>query len=279
MHITRSSLARLVEPGSFQWLAGIEDTFITAPSAKTGRTLDEYALTGHYARWREDLELFTQLRVPAVRYGIPWHRINPAPGTWDFACADGPLERLLSDPSISEIMVNGPHDIWIERQGRLSETTLRFTDASHLRRIITKMVGQVGRRIDESSPLVDARLPDGSRVNAVIPPLSLSGPLLTIRKFRQDRFDIAELVQLGAGSVPDHAAVLEVKGRLVGQVLLQVLPQLGHLVQGFAKPIQEGGLDPGEAGFESRDPGQGLPQGREIFWRGHSGSQAARDPG
>jgi pilus assembly protein CpaF len=109
----------------------------------------------------------------------------------------GPLERLLSDPSISEIMVNGPHDIWIERQGRLSETTLRFTDASHLRRIITKMVGQVGRRIDESSPLVDARLPDGSRVNAIIPPLSLSGPLLTIRKFRQDRFDIAELVQLG----------------------------------------------------------------------------------
>jgi pilus assembly protein CpaF len=109
----------------------------------------------------------------------------------------GPLERLLSDTSISEIMVNGPHDIWIERQGRLSETTLRFTDASHLRRIITKMVGQVGRRIDESSPLVDARLPDGSRVNAVIPPLSLSGPLLTIRKFRQDRFDIPELVQLG----------------------------------------------------------------------------------
>jgi pilus assembly protein CpaF len=112
----------------------------------------------------------------------------------------GPLERLLADPSISEIMVNGPHEIWIERQGRLSETTLRFTDASHLRRIITKMVGQVGRRIDESSPLVDARLPDGSRVNAVIPPLSLSGPLLTIRKFRQDRFDIAELVQLGTFS-------------------------------------------------------------------------------
>jgi pilus assembly protein CpaF len=109
----------------------------------------------------------------------------------------GPLERLLADPSISEIMVNGPHDIWLERHGRLSQTTLRFTDDSHLRRIITKMVGQVGRRIDESSPLVDARLPDGSRVNAVIPPLSLSGPLLTIRKFRQDRFDMPELVHLG----------------------------------------------------------------------------------
>ena len=98
----------------------------------------------------------------------------------------GPLERLLSDPTISEIMVNGPRDIWIERGGRLSQTTLTFTDASHLRRIITKMVGQIGRRIDESSPLVDARLPDGSRVNAIIPPLSLSGPLLTIRKFARE---------------------------------------------------------------------------------------------
>jgi pilus assembly protein CpaF len=108
----------------------------------------------------------------------------------------GPLERLLADPSISEIMVNGPNDIWIERAGRLSQTTLTFTDTSHLRRIITKMVGQIGRRIDESSPLVDARLPDGSRVNAIIAPLSLSGPLLTIRKFAQNRFDMAELIEI-----------------------------------------------------------------------------------
>jgi pilus assembly protein CpaF len=109
----------------------------------------------------------------------------------------GPLERLLADESISEIMVNGPHEIWVERQGRLYETTLRFTDDSHLRRIINKMVAQVGRRIDESSPMVDARLPDGSRVNAVIAPLSLSGPLLTIRKFAQKRFDLDELVRIG----------------------------------------------------------------------------------
>jgi pilus assembly protein CpaF len=108
----------------------------------------------------------------------------------------GPLERLLTDPSVSEIMVNGPKDIWIERSGRLSQTPLTFTDASHLRRIITKMVGQIGRRIDESSPLVDARLPDGSRVNAIIPPLSLSGPLLTIRKFAQNRFAMSELIEI-----------------------------------------------------------------------------------
>jgi pilus assembly protein CpaF len=119
----------------------------------------------------------------------------------------GPLERLLSDPTISEIMVNGPKEIWIERAGRLSPTTLTFGDASHLRRIITKMVGQIGRRIDESSPLVDARLPDGSRVNAIIPPLSLSGPLLTIRKFAQNRFALEELIQIGTLS-PEAAEFL-----------------------------------------------------------------------
>jgi pilus assembly protein CpaF len=109
----------------------------------------------------------------------------------------GPLERLLADESVTEIMVNGPFDVWVERQGRLFETTVRFNDESHLRRIINKMVAQVGRRIDESSPMVDARLPDGSRVNAVIPPLSLSGPLVTIRKFSKRRLDLGDLIRLG----------------------------------------------------------------------------------
>jgi pilus assembly protein CpaF len=112
----------------------------------------------------------------------------------------GPLERLLADESVTEIMVNGPFDIWVERQGRLFETTVRFHDESHLRRIINKMVAQVGRRIDESSPMVDARLPDGSRVNAVIPPLSLSGPLVTIRKFSKRRLDLGDLIRLGTMS-------------------------------------------------------------------------------
>jgi pilus assembly protein CpaF len=116
----------------------------------------------------------------------------------------GPLERLLPDQTISEIMVNGPHDIWIERRGLISRTSLHFTDDSHLRRIITKMVGQVGRRVDESSPMVDARLPDGSRINAIIAPLSLSGPLLTIRKFDQSRFSLDELI--GIGTLTSEAA-------------------------------------------------------------------------
>lgn len=95
MHVTRDTLGRLVTPTAFEWLAGIEDTFITAPSPKTGRTLDEYELTEHYRRLDADLELFAQLGLRAVRYGIPWHRINPAPGTWDWSWADRPLERLL----------------------------------------------------------------------------------------------------------------------------------------------------------------------------------------
>jgi pilus assembly protein CpaF len=109
----------------------------------------------------------------------------------------GPLERLLADDSVTEIMVNGPFSVWVERAGRLHQSPVRFSDESHLRRIINKIVAQVGRRIDESSPMVDARLPDGSRVNATLPPLSLSGPLLTIRKFRQDRYDMAGLISVG----------------------------------------------------------------------------------
>jgi pilus assembly protein CpaF len=115
----------------------------------------------------------------------------------DDTLGHGPLEKLLLDPTVTEVMVNGPGEVWIERDGRLELTSLRFTDDSHLRRIINKIVAQVGRRIDEASPMVDARLPDGSRVNAVIPPLSLSGPLVTIRKFANKRLDLREMIRIG----------------------------------------------------------------------------------
>jgi beta-glucosidase/6-phospho-beta-glucosidase/beta-galactosidase len=88
-------LSLLQQPDHFHWLAGIEDTFITEASRRTGRTLDEYALTEHYERWRTDLDLFAQLGLRAVRYGIPWHRVSPEAGTWDFSWVDGPLQRLL----------------------------------------------------------------------------------------------------------------------------------------------------------------------------------------
>jgi pilus assembly protein CpaF len=109
----------------------------------------------------------------------------------------GPIERLLIDDTVSEIMINGPFDIWIERQGKLYQTSVRFHDESHLRRILNKIVAQVGRRIDESSAMVDARLPDGSRINAIIPPLSLTGPIVTIRKFARNRLGFNDMIRLG----------------------------------------------------------------------------------
>jgi pilus assembly protein CpaF len=120
----------------------------------------------------------------------------------------GPLERLLADDTVTEIMVNGPFDVWVERAGRLHKTPVRFSDESHVRRIISKIVAQVGRRIDEASPMVDARLPDGSRINATIPPLSLSGSLLTIRKFSSHRLDMNALIKLGA-LTPDTSDLLQ----------------------------------------------------------------------
>ncbi len=116
----------------------------------------------------------------------------------DDTLGHGPIEPLLQDDTISEVMVNGPNDVWVERAGKLHKTPVRFNDEHHLRRIINKIVAQIGRRIDESSPLVDARLPDGSRVNAVLPPLSLIGPLLTIRKFSKTRWDLQGLVTIGS---------------------------------------------------------------------------------
>src|SRR5687768_3431622 len=109
----------------------------------------------------------------------------------------GPIDRLLKDEEISEVMVNGPESVYVERAGKLTKTGASFVDETHLRRIIDKIVSQVGRRIDEAVPMVDARLPDGSRVNAVIHPLAVGGPFLTIRKFSKDPFQIDDLIRFG----------------------------------------------------------------------------------
>jgi len=110
----------------------------------------------------------------------------------------GPLEALLADETISEVMVNAYDQVFVERSGRLELADVRFNDDQHLLRIIDKIVSQVGRRIDEASPMVDARLPDGSRVNAIIAPLSLNGPTLTIRKFSKDPLTIDDLIRFGS---------------------------------------------------------------------------------
>src|SRR5467141_3594317 len=107
----------------------------------------------------------------------------------------GPLEPLLKDPTISDILVNGFDNVYVERNGQLKETNVRFKDDAHLLRIIEKVVSRVGRRVDESSPLVDARLPDGSRVNAAIPPVAVDGPLLSIRRFGRDVLQGEDLVK------------------------------------------------------------------------------------
>ena len=109
----------------------------------------------------------------------------------------GPVQRYLDDPSITEIMVNGLDPIYVERDGKLFETPSRFLDADHLRRVINRIVSLVGRRIDEASPMVDARLSDGSRVNAVIPPLAVDGATVTIRKFSRDPYQIDDLIAFG----------------------------------------------------------------------------------
>jgi pilus assembly protein CpaF len=110
----------------------------------------------------------------------------------------GPLEPLLADPTISDILVNSPQNIYIERRGKLERTSVTFKDDEHLMRVIERIVSSVGRRIDESSPMVDARLSDGSRVNAIIPPLSLDGPVLSIRRFGAEPLRISKLIEIGA---------------------------------------------------------------------------------
>ncbi len=127
----------------------------------------------------------------------------------------GPLEPLLADGTISDILVNGSQKIFVERRGKLEATGARFDDDAHLMRIIDRIVSRVGRRVDESSPMVDARLPDGSRVNAIIPPLSLDGPILSIRRFGRERLNAQSLITYGSVS-QQMLELLEgcVKGKL-----------------------------------------------------------------
>jgi len=120
----------------------------------------------------------------------------------------GPIEILLKDDTVSEVMVNGPRQIYVERRGKLELSDVQFQDDDHVMRVIDRIVSPLGRRIDESSPTVDARLPDGSRINAVIPPISLVGPVLTIRKFSKDPLTIDDLVRFGTVT-PEMVAFLK----------------------------------------------------------------------
>ncbi|MFO0447736.1 MAG: family 1 glycosylhydrolase [Pseudomonadota bacterium] len=155
MHVTRSTLHELLAPDAFQWLAGIEDTFITAPSHRTGRTLDEYELTEHYSRIEADLALFADLGLRAVRYGIPWHRINPAPGAWDYEWADRPLGRLLElgiQPVVDLVHYGVPG--WIE--GAYANPAFPERMAEYAARIAERFHGRIRTYTPLNEPRVTA---------------------------------------------------------------------------------------------------------------------------
>ena len=136
-------------------------------------------------------------------------------GLIDDTIGYGPIDEFLQDPGITEVMVNGPGEIYVERRGKIEKTDARFVDAGHVRRTIDKIVSQVGRRIDEATPMVDARLPDGSRINAVIHPVAIGGPFLTIRKFSKEPYTVGDLVAFGTLSRPvAHFLDACVRGRL-----------------------------------------------------------------
>lgn len=140
----------------------------------------------------EDLVEKDSLDLPKVE------RMMIVKEIYDEVSGLGPLEPLLSDPEITEIMVNGPKRVYIEKKGKILETNVKFRDDRHVMHIINRIVSPIGRRVDESSPMVDARLKDGSRVNAIIPPISLIGPTLTIRKFAKDPITNKDLLQFSS---------------------------------------------------------------------------------
>jgi pilus assembly protein CpaF len=131
----------------------------------------------------------------------------------------GPLEILLADPTVSDILVNGHAQVYVERHGKLQLSDVTFNDDAHLMKIIDKIVARVGRRIDESSPMVDARLPDGSRVNAIIPPLAIDGPVMSIRRFSADPLRLADLVQFKS-LTEDMAEILRALGKAKMNILI-----------------------------------------------------------
>ncbi len=131
----------------------------------------------------------------------------------------GPIEPLLRDGSVTEVMVNAPDQVWIERNGRLARSRVHFRDDAHIMRIAERIVSRIGRRVDEAAPMVDARLPDGSRVNIIIPPVALKSPTITIRKFRADKMTLEQLVSVGS-ITPEAVAFLRACVRLRRNIIV-----------------------------------------------------------
>ena len=171
---------------------------------------------------RQAHEKISEIVAEVIRSGKLPRSIDPErikKEVFDEALRLGPLEDLLDDPSVSEIMVNGPHQVYVERGGRLQLTDLQFADDASVSAIIERIVAPLGRRIDESQPYVDARLKDGSRVNAIIPPLSLSGPSITIRKFSKKTLTVEDFIRFGTWNA-NAAAFMEVCVKLRKNIIV-----------------------------------------------------------
>jgi pilus assembly protein CpaF len=165
---------------------------------------------------RDELRLLATRMAVAEQPGLsPDDRAEVVRRVLDELVGLGPLDRLMREPGVGDILINGPHEVWLDRGGRMEASGVTFRDDDHLLQIIERAVSRVGRRIDETSPMVDARLPDGSRLNAIIPPLSLKGPALSVRRFNAVPLTIERLVELKA-LTPEMVALFEaaVRGRL-----------------------------------------------------------------
>jgi pilus assembly protein CpaF len=187
-------------------LTRLKDRAATALFERMGARLNDPTLSEDqlHAMVRKELNhVVEQEKVPLTSE----QRQRLISDVQDDVLGHGPLQRLLDDPTITEIMVNGPDMVFVEQNGKLTRSSAHFVSEEQLRRVIERIVSRVGRRIDESSPLVDARLLDGSRVNAVIAPIAFSGSSLTIRKFSRDPFKVADLIRFGT-LTPEMAELL-----------------------------------------------------------------------
>jgi pilus assembly protein CpaF len=204
--VPRASVVAAVPPPPVDALARLKDRVGKALFERMGSRMNDPNLSAEQLR----TIVLGELDEVVEEENVPLSTEERARLTAELAddvLGYGPLQRLLDDDAVTEIMVNGPDHIYVERGGKLTRTGVCFTSEEHLRRVIDRIVSRVGRRIDESSPLVDARLADGSRVNAIIPPLAFSGSTLTIRKFSKDPFTVDDLIGFGTLS-PEMAELL-----------------------------------------------------------------------
>lgn len=193
-----------------------EDPYLDVKRRIHSAIIDEMNKSGKIVTDREAMFNIVDDRVNDDEYMIPRiDRVKVATELFNDIMGYGPIEELIQDPNYSEIMVNGPDKVYVEDKGKLKLTDIKFRDEEHLMNIINRIVSNVGRHVDEASPMVDARLADGSRVNAIIPPLSLVGPVLTIRKFGKKPITAQQLLTFGS-LTPDMLRFLEacVKGKL-----------------------------------------------------------------